>query len=291
MVSQWVFWRQANNFPLDNAITSSSAWRLQSTLDDCVDDRGYWAVTQLSFFSSSDCRKSSKLDTNKAVSAIASSYFNEDSKEWVPYNAFNSDPDTSWSNQDAEDDGGWIIGWDFGQDVTVLCVVLDQRDKKYIVNSVILEARDAEGMWKPVMIAPQLKVGENMIQNTSSDTAAPTSSKPSGMPTITSMPSVSVSVSPSAFPVSVYLPPTAFPAVSLSPSASPTDSIPICVPRAKKCQTSLDCCKKLVCPFDKCVKCKSKKQMCQKHVQCCSRKCNRKKGRCRGGASPQRTRK
>jgi hypothetical protein len=177
MVSQWVFWRQANNFSPDPSITSSSAWRLQSSLDDCVDDRGYWAVNEITFYSDPDCEKI-MLDTKTETSALASSYYDD---TFIPYKAFDSDPKTNWFNEDTENDGGFIIGWDFGQDVTVMCVVLDQSDKEYVVKKVILEARDAEGMWKPVIKSQKLKTGKNAIRNTV--TTDPKTPEPTSSPT------------------------------------------------------------------------------------------------------------
>jgi hypothetical protein len=111
---------------LNPSLTSSSAWGFESSLSDAY---GYfWTVEEIKFFSSSDCSPTSKWPTS-TNSTIFSGFYDSD-PYYGPYNAFDSNSSTVWSND--PDSGYWII-YDFKTTiVNVQCVELVQDKDEYV---------------------------------------------------------------------------------------------------------------------------------------------------------------
>jgi hypothetical protein len=110
---------------LNPSLTSSSAWGFESSLSDAYDY--YWTVDEIILYSSSDCSPTSKIPT-LTNSTTFSSFYDSD-PYYGPYNAFDSNPSTSWTN---EPDSGYWIAYDFTSKVNVQCVELVQNKDEYV---------------------------------------------------------------------------------------------------------------------------------------------------------------
>ena len=112
-----------------------------------------WDVSDLSFYSSGDCRESSRL-TPRTSSAFSSGTAGAG---YGAHHAIDNNARTTWGGR-PNDEGEFFVGVDFRSSVTVKCIKMNQKQG----DSLLVQSQDT-GCWNNVSGQKFLKQGDNTI--------------------------------------------------------------------------------------------------------------------------------